>query len=119
VHATVADVSLKEEIGYKALEGIVDRWISREVNWAEVKGLKILGLDEIALKKGHRDFVTIVTARSAKGEVRILAVLPDRKKERGKRASIAGKTKELRQIRNLPPGPLTFNFQRAFAGIAT
>jgi transposase len=81
VHATVADVSLKEEIGYKALEGIVDRWISTEVNWAEVKGRKILGLDEIALKKGHRDFVTIVTARSAAGEVRILAVLPDRKKE--------------------------------------
>lgn len=81
VHATVEDVSLKEEIGYKALEGIVDRWISTEVNWAEVQGMKILGLDEIALKKGHRDFVTIVMARSAAGEVRILAVLPDRKKE--------------------------------------
>jgi len=81
VHATVEDVSLKEEIGYKALEGIVDRWISREVNWAEVKGRKILGLDEIALKKGHRDFVVIVTARAAEGEVKVLAVLPDRKKE--------------------------------------
>jgi transposase len=81
VHATVADVSLKEEIGYKALEGIVERWISTEVNWAEVKGMKILGLDEIALKKGHRDFVTIVTARAAAGEVKVLAVLPDRKKE--------------------------------------
>jgi len=81
VHATVEDVSMKEEIGYKALEGLVDRWISREVNWAEVKGMKILGLDEIALKKGHRDFVVIVTARSAAGEVKVLAVLPDRKKE--------------------------------------
>jgi transposase len=81
VHATVEDVSMKEEIGYKALEGIVERWISREVNWAEVKGWKILGLDEIALKKGHRDFVVIVTARSAAGEVKVLAVLPDRKKE--------------------------------------
>jgi transposase len=81
VHATVEDVSIKEEIGYKALEGSVDRWISTAVNWAEVQGMKLLGLDEIALKKGHRDFVTIVTARSAAGEVRILAVLPDRKKE--------------------------------------
>jgi transposase len=81
VHATVEDGSLKEELGYKALEGIVDRWISREVNWAEVQGLKILGLDEIALKKGHRNFVVIVTARSAAGEVKVLAVLPDRKKE--------------------------------------
>jgi transposase len=81
VHATVEDVSLKEEIGYKALEGIVDRWISREVNWAEVKGMKILGLDEVALKKGHRDFVVIVTARSAAGEVKVLGVLPNRQKE--------------------------------------
>jgi transposase len=80
VHATVEDVSIKEDLGYKALEGLVDRWISREVNWAEVKGVKILGLDEIALKKGHRDFVVIVTARAA-GEVKVLAVLPDRKKE--------------------------------------
>jgi transposase len=81
VHAPIEDVSLKEEIGSKALEGIVDRGISREVNWAEVKGMKILGLDEIALKKGHRDFVVIVTARSAAGEVKVLAVLPDRQKE--------------------------------------
>jgi len=81
VHATVEDVGIKEDIGYKALEGIVDRWIGGKVNWAEVKPVKILGLDEIALKKGHRDFVVIVTARSAEGEVRVLAVLPDRKKE--------------------------------------
>jgi transposase len=79
VHTTIEDVSLKEDIGYKAVEARVDRWISRAVNWAEVKGMKILGLDEIALKKGHRDFVVIVTARSATGEVRVLAVLPDRK----------------------------------------
>ena len=81
VHATVEDVSLKEVIGYKALEGIVERWISREVKWTEVQGMEILGLDEIALKKGHRDFVVIVTARSAEGEVKVLAVLPDRRKE--------------------------------------
>jgi transposase len=81
VHATIEDVSIKEDLGYKALEAIVDRWISREVRWEEVKGVKILGLDEIALKKGHRDFVVIVTARSATGEMRVLAVLPDRKKQ--------------------------------------
>jgi len=45
VQATLEDVSLKEELGYKALEGIVDRWISREVNWAKVQGMKILGFD--------------------------------------------------------------------------
>ena len=81
VHATIEDISIKEEIGYKAIEGVVDRWISREVKWEEVKGVKILGLDELALKQGQRDFVVIVTARSAAGAVRVLAVLPDRTKE--------------------------------------
>ena len=41
----------------------------------------MLGLDEIALKKGHRDFVTIVTARLADGQVVLLGVLPNREKE--------------------------------------
>jgi transposase len=81
VHATIEDISIKEELGAKAIEGMVDRWIKREVQWGEVKRVKILGLDEIALKKGHRDFVVIVTGKSASGEVKVLAVLPDRKKQ--------------------------------------
>jgi transposase len=81
VHATIEDVSIKDGLGTKAIEGIVERWISREVQWGEVKRVKILGLDEIALKKGHRDFVVIVTGKATSGEVKILAVLPDRKKQ--------------------------------------
>jgi transposase len=80
-HATIADVSIKEEMGDKALEGIGERWISTEGKGAEVKKGKVLGLDEIALKKGHRDFVGIVTGRLAPGAVRILAVVPERKKQ--------------------------------------
>jgi transposase len=37
-------------------------------------------LDEIAIKKGHADFVVIVTSRSNSGRIRLLAVLPDREK---------------------------------------
>jgi transposase len=81
VHTTIEDVSMKEDLGAKAIEGIVERWISGEVKWAEVKRVKILGLDEIALKKGHRDFVVIVTGKATSGEVKVLAVLPDRKKQ--------------------------------------
>lgn len=81
VHATIEDVSIKEDLGSKAIEGVVDRWVRQEVQWAEVKRVKILGLDEIALKKGHRDFVVIVTGKAASDEVKILAVLPDRKKQ--------------------------------------
>jgi len=40
----------------------------------------VLGLDEIALKRGHRDFVTLVTVPLEGGGVEILAVLADRQK---------------------------------------
>jgi hypothetical protein len=33
------------------------------VDWSANTRLEVLGSDEIALKKGHRDFVAIVTAR--------------------------------------------------------
>jgi transposase len=81
VHAPIEDVSMKEGLGATAIEGIVDRWINQQVKWAEVKRVKLLGVDEIALKKGHRDFVVIVTGKTTNDEVKVLAVLPDRKKQ--------------------------------------
>jgi transposase len=40
-----------------------------------------VGLDKIALKRGHRDYVTWVTAPLESGGVDVLAVLADRKQE--------------------------------------
>lgn len=80
INSTVEDVSLKEDLGYEAVMGIIDRHVQTRVNWKQLKKLEVLGLDEIALKKGHRDFVTIVTALIA-GQLSVLAVLADRKKE--------------------------------------
>jgi transposase len=80
VNSTVADVSIKQGLGYEAVMGIIDRHLGREVNWEVIKELGIVGLDEIALKKGHKDFVTIVSARMG-SEIELLAVLEDRKKE--------------------------------------
>jgi transposase len=51
------------------------------VDWWQYTALGVVGLDEIALTKGHRNFVVIVTARLAEGRVVILAVLPDRQKD--------------------------------------
>lgn len=81
VNSTIADVSVKEGIGYEAVMGVVNRRIKTRVDWPALERLAVLGLDEIALKKGHKDFVVIVTARGAQGQVSILAVLPDRKKK--------------------------------------
>jgi transposase len=80
VNSTVLDVSIKENLGYEAVRGIIDRYITKGVDWAMIKKLEVIGLDEIALKKGHQDFVTIVTSRIGQ-ETRILGVLKDRKKE--------------------------------------
>ena len=79
VNSTVQDVCMKEDIGYEAVMGILERHIQGEVDWNQFTRLDVLGLDEISLKKGHRDFVTIVTGRLA-DETFILGVLADRKK---------------------------------------
>jgi len=81
VNATVEDVSRKEGVAYDCVLGVLERRISTRVDWGQYTTLGVIGLDEIALKKGHRNYVTIVTARLADGRVGILAVLPDRQKE--------------------------------------
>ena len=80
VNSTVVDVSIKEGLGYKAVMGIIHRHSDTEVSWDAIESLDTLGLDEISLKKGHTDFVTIITAR-VEGKITILAVLKGRKKE--------------------------------------
>ena len=79
INSTVQDVAIKEDVGYEAIMGIIDRHIERRVNWESLTQLDVVGLDEISLKKGHRDFVAIITGR-VETETVILGVLPDRKK---------------------------------------
>jgi transposase len=81
INATVTDAARKLGVSEETLDGILDRWIERAVDWEAWERLGVLGLDEIALKRGHRDFVTLVTVPLAGGGVEIVAVLADRKKE--------------------------------------
>jgi len=81
VNSTIQDVALKEKLGYEAVVGIVNRHVATQVDWFEFERLEVIGLDEIALKKGHSDYVVIVTARLKDGPVKVLAVLPNREKE--------------------------------------
>ncbi len=78
VNVTIEDVSLKECLAYDWVAGVIDRWIATHVDWTQYHELGVLGFDEIALKKGHRDYVVIVTARLADQRLALLAVLPDR-----------------------------------------
>lgn len=79
IGSTVEAVSEEEGIGYEAVMGIIRRHVRTEVDWDTIDRLEQLGLDEISLKKGHKDFVVIVSARIG-NEIKILAVLKDRKK---------------------------------------
>lgn len=80
VNSTVYDVSQKEKTGYDMVEDVVDREIGQGVDWQEFDELPTLGIDEVSIKKGHRDFATIVTVRGQAGENRVLGVLENREK---------------------------------------
>jgi len=82
IGSTVADVSLKEKVGYDAILGALNRQVASEVNWAEVENLGTIGIDEVAGKKGHKSYHAVITARQDDGTVIILAVLNSRKKKR-------------------------------------
>ena len=72
-------MSIKEDLGYKAIEAVVDRYIETEVNWDNIPKIGLLGIDEISLKKGYKDYVTLITSRT-EGGVQIIAVLKGREK---------------------------------------
>lgn len=81
VNSTVRDVSEKEGIGYALVENVLRQRISYEVDWTEIESLDVIGIDEISLRKGHKDFVAIITSLQPNGEIILLAVLGDRSKE--------------------------------------
>jgi len=81
VGSTIEDVRIQERLSYDAVLGALERRIRATVDWSDYTELGVLGLDEIALKKGHRDFVTIVTARLANEQVVLLGVLTNREKD--------------------------------------
>ena len=80
VNSTVEDVSVKEGLSYDSVAGALERRIETSVDWSGMADLEVLGLDEIALKKGHHDYVTLVTGRWRDGEIVILGVLPGHEK---------------------------------------
>lgn len=89
VNSTIVDVAIKERITEEAVLGVVNRRIASKVNWNNIKTLGVIGIDEISLKKGYKDFVTIITSR-VNDKITLLAVLNSRKK-----AIIKGFLKEI------------------------
>jgi transposase len=77
VNSTITDVVAKEDVSYAALLGIMDRWVATAGDWAQIAPFQVIGIDEIALTKGHRNVVAVVTAQTDDG-LHVLAILPDR-----------------------------------------
>ncbi|MEA5464772.1 ISL3 family transposase [Leptothoe sp. PORK10 BA2] len=81
INSTVSDVARTLNISDDIVTGVLNRWVTRQVNWDKFEHLGIVGIDEIALKRGHRDYVTLITTPLEPTGVEVLAVLGDRKKE--------------------------------------
>ena len=79
VNSTIEDVAKQENITYKKVIGIINKNIPNKVDWSKVKEIQYLGIDEIALKKGHKDFVVIISTK-INGKAVVLGVLKNRKK---------------------------------------
>ena len=79
INSTVVDVSKKESLTEKSVMGVLDRNIESKIDWSTVNIIDVVGIDEIALKKGYKDYVTLITSRH-EGKIRLLAVLKGRKK---------------------------------------
>jgi transposase len=82
INSTVEDASRKERISAKTIAGIINTQIGNTIVWETFQAIKVIGIDEIALKKGYRDYVTVISARHENdGDISILAVLNGRRKE--------------------------------------
>lgn len=81
IHSTIEDVGKKEHISSEIVESSLNRGVNIVVDWSMYTNLETIGIDEIAVKKGHNDYLTIVSVKEKSGELSVIAVLPDRLKE--------------------------------------
>jgi len=81
IHSTIEDVGKKAQITSELIESALKRSIKTSVNWSMYTNIETIGIDEIALKKGHNNYVTIVSAKDLDGALSVIGVLPDRLKE--------------------------------------
>ncbi len=78
VNSTVADVAIKASLTESSVMGLIDRHVESSVNWNSMSTINVLGIDEIALKKGYQDYITLISSRH-EGNIRLLAVLKGKK----------------------------------------
>lgn len=80
INTTIKDISEKFNLTEEIVEGIVNRNIITDYDWGNTKVTSI-GLDEIAMKKGHKQYLTVVSDLSVKGKLRVIGVIKGRTKD--------------------------------------
>ena len=80
INSTVSDVSVKLQLTDETVEGIINRHIEIDYDWS-ANHPSAIGFDEIALRKGHNHYLTVVTDLTHPHSVKIITVLDRRKKE--------------------------------------
>jgi transposase len=81
INSTIQDVARKERMSYKTVQHTLDHLISKKVDWSLHTDLETIGIDEISNRKGHQDFIAIISAKDKFGKLSTLAVLDSRKKD--------------------------------------
>jgi transposase len=80
INSTIKDVAIKFDTTEEILQGILNRQISTYIDWSKVNPSRI-GVDEIALRKGHSHYLTIISDISKGEKVKIIGVLDGRTKD--------------------------------------
>lgn len=79
IGSTQSDVARKEGITEEIIQNIMDSHKMEKVDWKSIKRIGLLGIDEIAQKKGYKDYVTLITSRH-QGKNKILGVIEGKEK---------------------------------------
>ena len=80
INSTIKDVSEKLRTTEEIIEGVINRNIKTSIDWEQIFPTRI-GIDEIALRKGHSQYLTIVSDISIPKKTKILSVIKGRTKE--------------------------------------
>lgn len=77
--ATISEIAYQENLGYKAAQGIFYRQAEARVSQSKAQPVRRLGVDEISLKKGHQQFMLVLSDLDRHC---VIATLEDRQMER-------------------------------------
>lgn len=81
IHSTIQDVSKKLDISYSTIETVIHNKVGIQVDWSEHFDLMTMGIDEISNRKGHQDYLTIISVKNKFDKTMVVAVLEGRSKE--------------------------------------